>query len=81
MYVLSRVPRAAFEKLPVRATEEASSPAEEGTVIIARMYIYIHTYIHTYIPCIHVCRFSTYFAAPSWQKKAVSTYLTQVNRL
>ena len=25
------------------------------------------------------CRFSTYFATPSWQRKAVSQYLAQVN--
>ena len=31
------------------------------------------------MPYIHVCRFSTYFATPSWQKKAVESYLTQVN--
>ena len=27
----------------------------------------------------YICSFSTYFATPSWQRKAVSSYLAQVN--
>lgn len=70
--VLRRVPREAARRWPARATKAASSPAEEGAP-----YCSAGTYIHSFIPCHR--RFSTYFAAPSWQKNAVATYLAQAN--